>query len=38
MASEGDVLSISYVGFTTQKVTVGAMDTINVTLVADNAL
>ena len=38
MASEGDVLSISYVGFTTQKVTVGAMATLNVTLVADNAL
>ena len=37
-ASEGDVLSFSYVGFTTQKVTVGASATINVTLVSDNAL
>ena len=37
-ANEGDVLSISYVGFTTQKVTVGASATLNVTLVADNAL
>ncbi len=38
LANEGDVLSISYVGFTTQKVTVGASATLNVTLVADNAL
>ena len=38
MANEGDVLSVSYVGFTTQKVTVGASATLNVTLVADNAL
>ena len=38
MANEGDVLSISYVGFTTQKVTVGASATLNVTLAADNAL
>ncbi len=37
-ASEGDVLSISYVGFVTQNVTVGASATINVTLVSDNAL
>ena len=37
-ASEGDVLSFSYVGFTTQKVTVGASATLNVTLVSDNAL
>ena len=37
-ANEGDVLSISYVGFTTQKVTVGASATLNVTLAADNAL
>ena len=38
MANEGDVLSVSYVGFTTQKVTVGASATLNVTLAADNAL
>ena len=38
MANQGDVLSISYVGFTTQKVTVGASSTLNVTLVSDNAL
>ena len=38
MANEGDVLSVSYVGFTTQKVTVGASATLNVTLVSDNAL
>jgi hypothetical protein len=37
-ASEGDVLSVSYVGFVTQNVTVGASATINVTLVSDNAL
>ena len=37
-ANEGDILSFSYVGFTTQKVTVGASATINVTLVSDNAL
>jgi TonB-linked SusC/RagA family outer membrane protein len=37
-ANEGDVLSVSYVGFTTQKVTVGASATLNVTLAADNAL
>jgi TonB-linked SusC/RagA family outer membrane protein len=37
-ANEGDVLSFSYVGFTTQKVTVGASATLNVTLVSDNAL
>lgn len=38
MANEGDILSVSYVGFTTQKVTVGASATLNVTLTADNAL
>jgi TonB-linked SusC/RagA family outer membrane protein len=37
-ASEGDVLSVSYVGFVTQNVTIGASATINVTLVSDNAL
>ena len=37
-ANEGDVLSFSYVGFATQKVTVGASATLNVSLVADNAL
>ena len=37
-ASEGDVLSVSYVGFVTQNVTVGASATINVTLVSDNTL
>ena len=37
-ASEGDVLSISYVGFVTQNVTIGASATVNVTLVSDNAL
>jgi TonB-linked SusC/RagA family outer membrane protein len=36
--SEGDVLSISYVGFTTQNVTVGASATINVQLSSDNSL
>ena len=38
MANEGDILSVSYVGFTTQKVTVGASATLNVSLAADNAL
>jgi len=37
-ATEGDVLSISYVGFVTQNVTIGASATVNVTLVSDNAL
>jgi len=37
-ASEGDVLSVSYVGYVTQNVTVGASATVNVTLTADNAL
>jgi TonB-linked SusC/RagA family outer membrane protein len=37
-ASEGDVLSFSYVGFATQNVTVGTSATINVSLAADNAL
>ena len=37
-ASEGDVLSVSYVGFVTQNVTIGASATVNVTLVSDNAL
>ena len=38
MANEGDVLSVSYVGFTTQKVTVGASATLNVTLVQTTLL
>ena len=37
-ANEGDVLSISYVGFATQNVTVGASATINVQLASDNSL
>ena len=37
-ASEGDVLSVSYVGFVTQNVTVGASASVNVTLVSDNTL
>ena len=37
-ASEGDVLSVSYVGFITQNVTVGASASVNVTLVSDNTL
>ena len=38
MASEGDVLSVSYVGYTAQEVTVGASATINVTLSSDSEL
>ena len=34
----GDVLNFSYVGYSTQAITVGEADTINVTLQADNAL
>ena len=37
-ASEGDVLSVSYVGFITQNVTVGASASVNVTLASDNTL
>ena len=37
-ANEGDVLSVSYVGFTSQSVTVGASATIDVTLMSDNSL
>lgn len=37
-ASPTDVLVFSYVGFSSQEVTVGAQSTINVTLAADNAL
>ena len=37
-ASEGDVLVFSYVGYTNQSQTVGASNTINVSLVPDNAL
>ena len=37
-ANEGDVLSVSYVGFATQNVTVGASATINVQLASDNSL
>ena len=36
--SEGDVLSISYVGFITQTLTVGASASINVQLSSDNTL
>ena len=38
MASEGDVLSFSYTGFTAQNVTVGASATIDVSLTSDTAL
>ena len=38
MASEGDVLSVSYVGYAAQTVTVGTSTTINVTLNLDNTL
>ena len=38
MASEGDVLSVSYVGYAAQTVTVGTSTTINVTLSLDNTL
>jgi len=37
-ANEGDVLSVSYVGFTSQSITVGASATIDVTLMSDNTL
>ncbi|AXT19564.1 SusC/RagA family TonB-linked outer membrane protein [Flavobacteriaceae bacterium AU392] len=37
-ASVGDVLVFSYVGTTTQEITVGASNTINVTLAADTTL
>ena len=37
-ASMGDVLEISFVGYTTQTVSVGSSSTINVQLSADNAL
>ena len=37
-ASEGQVLQFSFVGYATQEMTVGASNTINVTLEADNAL
>ena len=36
--SEGDVLVFSYVGYATQSQTVGASNTINVTMAQDNAL
>ena len=38
MASAGDVLSVSYVGYTAQNITVGSSTTINVVLSADNTL
>ncbi len=38
MASEGDVLSVSYVGYVAQNVTVGASATLNVTLSSDSEL
>ena len=37
-ASSGDILVISFVGFTTQEIPVGDQDQINVTLVADSEL
>ena len=37
-ASPSDVLVFSYVGYTTQEVTVGGQSTINVTLASDNQL
>ena len=37
-AKTGDVLMFSFVGMTTQEITVGASNTINVVLVADNVL
>ena len=37
-ASQGDVLSFSYVGYSTQDVTVGESSTVNVTLLTDNTL
>jgi hypothetical protein len=38
MASEGDVLSFSYVGYTAQEVSVDSATTINVQLVSNNEL
>ena len=38
MASEGDVLSVSYVGYAAQSVSVGTSNNINVTLSLDNTL
>ncbi len=37
-ANEGDVLSVSYVGYSSQDITVGTSTTVNVTLAADNSL
>ena len=37
-ANEGDVLSVSYVGYAAQEITVGTASTINVTLSTDNTL
>lgn len=37
-ANSGDVLTFSYVGMKTQEVTVGASNTINVTLIEDAAV
>ena len=37
-ANEGDVLSVSYVGYSAQEITVGTASTINVTLSTDNTL
>jgi len=36
--NQGDVLSFSYVGYSTQDVTVGESSTVNVTLLTDNTL
>jgi TonB-linked SusC/RagA family outer membrane protein len=38
MASEGDVLSVSYVGYAAQSVSVGTSNNINITLSLDNTL
>ena len=37
-ANQGDVLSVSYVGYSSQDITVGTSTTVNVTLAADNTL
>ena len=37
-ANQGDVLSVSYVGYSSQDITVGTSTSVNVTLAADNSL
>ena len=37
-ANQGDVLSVSYVGYSSQDITVGTSTTVNVTLAPDNSL